>query len=220
MTGRLAQFSLPPLPAPDTWQASWNLSPGQQVLIVRRQKGRSECVQVFWKLTPGWMRELDKAPFAVSAEQLLDGPRFSQPLAQRRCLLPVDGYYVWHQRGQRKQPWYLRRRTGGLALAGLWERYQLDDGKYWDSCALITVPAKGLPGQLGARMPASLNPGEQAIWLADATATSALLPLLLNANGQVEIAHPVNPAMSNPGLQGPGCCAPSGRSISLDQTLN
>ncbi|SDU13017.1 SOS response-associated peptidase [Halopseudomonas salegens] len=215
MSGRLAQFNPPLADPPTDWQPSWNLSPGQPILILRRTERQLECARVLWKLTPGWMRELDKAPFNVRAEWLLDKAQFSQPLAQRRCLLPIDGYYLWHQRGSRKQPWYLRRQSGGLAVAGLWERYQLDDGQFWDSCALISVPAKGLARQLGERMPATLNRGEQAIWLADATAFSALQPLLLNAASQVELIHPVNPAMSNPGLQGPTCCAPSGRSQSL-----
>lgn len=215
MSGRLAQFNPPLTDPPAEWQPSWNISPGQQLLILRRNQRQLECVRVLWKLTPGWMRELDKAPFNVRAEHLLDKPQFSQPLTQRRCLLPVDGYYLWQQRGSRKQPWYLRRQNGGLAIAGLWERYQLDDGQFWDSCALISVPAKGLAAKLGKRMPATLNSGEQAIWLAQATAVSALQPLLLNAAGQVELIHPVNPAMSNPSLQGPTCCAPSGRSLKL-----
>ena len=94
-----------------------------------------------------------------------------------------------------------------------WERYSLDDGSYWDSCALITVPAKGLPARLGERMPVTLNSGEQAIWLAAATAASHLQPLLFNANSQVSMMHPVNPAMSSPATQGAQCCTPSGKII-------
>ncbi|PAU87733.1 hypothetical protein CK507_09280 [Pseudomonas sp. WN033] len=210
MSGRLAQFNAPHRTPPADWQPSWNLAPGQRLLILRKTDNRLECVQTLWNLTPGWLRDLSRAPFSAQAEYLHDKPMFRQALAQRRCLIPVDGYFLWHSQGGRKQPWYLRRREGGLALAGLWERYSLDDGSYWDSCALITVPAKGLSSRLAERMPVSLNQAEQSLWLANATATEALQPLLLNADSRVELMHPVTPAMSSPQTQGPICCTPTG----------
>lgn len=213
MSGRLAQFTAPTSSVPVGWQPCWNLAPGKPVLILRKAEGQLECAQVLWNLTPGWLRQLDRAAFSAKAEYLHEKPMFGQALAQRRCLIPVDGFFVWQAQGKRKQPWYLRGQKGGLALAGLWERYSLDDGSYWDSCALITVPAKGLPARLGERMPVTFNSGEQAIWLAAATAASHLQPLLLNASSQVGMMHPVNPAMSSPATQGAQCCTPSGKPI-------
>ncbi|MFN3580017.1 MAG: SOS response-associated peptidase [Pseudomonas sp.] len=214
MSGRLAQFTPPTAVTPQGWQPCWNLAPGKQLLILRKNTGALECSSVLWNLTPGWLKQLDRAAFSAQAETLHEKPLFAQALAQRRCLIPVDGFFVWQVQGKRKQPWYLRRQQGGLALAGIWERYTLDNGAYWDSCALITVPAKGLPARLSARMPVTLNTGEQAIWLATATATSSLQPLLFNAASQVQLMHPVNPAMSSPTTQGAQCCTPSGRLIS------
>lgn len=213
MSGRLAQFSAPAPILPAGWQPCWNLAPGKQLLILRKTEGRLECASVLWNLTPTWLRQLDRAAFSAKAEHLHEKPMFGQALAQRRCLIPADGFFVWQTQGKRKQPWYLRSQKGGLALAGLWERYSLDDGSYWDSCALITVPAKGLPARLGERMPVTFNSGEQAIWLATATAASQLQPLLLNASSQVSLMHPVNPAMSSPDTQGAQCCTPSGKVI-------
>jgi putative SOS response-associated peptidase YedK len=210
MTGRLAQFSAPAPALPPGWTPSWNLSPGQQVLILRKPDRSVECVQVLWKLTPGWLKDLSRAPFSIQAETLHEKPMYRQPLVSRRCIIPVDGFYLWQQQGQRKQPWYLRRREGGLALAGIWERYSLEDGSAWDSCALITAPATGLAARLGERMPVSLNAAEQAIWLASATAPLALQPLLLNAASKVQMMYPVSSAVSNAATRGAHCCTPSG----------
>ncbi|MEH6567054.1 MAG: SOS response-associated peptidase [Halopseudomonas sp.] len=216
MSGRLAQFTAPHPSTPPDWQPDWNLAPGARVLILRKQQGRLDAATVLWNLTPGWLKDLSRASFNARAELLHEKPMFKQALAQRRCLIPVNGYYLWKSNGTRKHPWYLRRREGGLALAGIWERYQLDDGQYWDSCALITVPAKGLPAKLAERMPVTFNSGEQAIWLAEATPVAALQPLLLNAEAQVEMIHPVATAVSSPATKGPHCCNPSGPI----QTLN
>ncbi len=216
MSGRLAQFSAPLANMPEGWRPSWNLAPGKRALILRKVDNRLECVQVLWKLTPSWLRDMSRAPFSAQAEFLHDKPMFREPLVQRRCLIPVDGFYVWRQQGQRKQPWYLRSEHQGLALAGLWERYTLDDNTSWDSCVLITAPAKGLPAQLGERMPVTLNPAEQAIWLAAATAPSALQPLLLNAESRVQLMYPINPAVSDPANDGPQSCSPTGHPIRLE----
>lgn len=213
MTGRLAQFTAPTATPPPGWKPNWNLAPGQPLLILRKGEQGSECVQVLWRLTPGWLKDLSRAPFSVQAETLHDKPMYRQPLVERRCLIPVDGFYLWQQQGQRKQPWYLRRREGGLLLAGLWERYALDDGTLWDSYALITAPAKGLAARLAERMPVSLNSAEQAIWLASATAPGALQPLLLNATSRVQLMHPVSPSMSSTATRGAHCCTPTGHLI-------
>lgn len=215
MSGRLAQFRAPLPEVPEHWQPSWNLSPGQQLLILRKIDKRVECARVLWNLTPGWLKDLSRAPFTAKAEFLHDKAMFREPLVQRRCLIPVEGYYVWQQQGRRKQPWYLRREQDSLALAGLWDRYQLEDGTFWDSCVLITAPAKGLPARLTDRMPVALNQAEQAIWLAHATAPRALQPLLLNAEPQVQLMYPVNPAVSNPATQGPHCTSPAGHPVRL-----
>jgi putative SOS response-associated peptidase YedK len=201
---------------PANWQPQWNLPPGRQILILRKEQGKLECASVLWNLTPGWLKDLSRAAFSARAESLQERAMFKQALHQRRCLIPVDGYFLWKVDGKRKHPWYLRRRSGGLALAGLWERYTLDDGLYWDSCALITAPASGLPGTLSDRMPVALTTAQQAIWLAAATPPSALLPLLLNATAQIEMIHPVTTAVSSPATLGPHCCNPSG----AIQTLN
>lgn len=216
MSGRLAQFSAPIKDPPTEWKPQWNLAPGQRVLILRKHAGSIECASVLWNLTPTWLRQLDRAAFSAQAEYLHEKPMFGQALAQRRCIIPVDGFFIWYAQGKRKQPWYLRRHQGGLAIAGLWERYSLADGSFWDSCALVTAPAKDLPARLSPRMPVTFNAAEQAIWLASATAVSALQPLLLNAASQVSMMHPVNPSMSSPATLGAQCCAPSGRAITLE----
>lgn len=216
MSGRIAQFTPPVEDLPTDWKPQWNLAPGQRALILRKLAGKIECASVLWNLTPTWLRQLDRAAFSAQVEYLHEKPMFAQAMAQRRCIIPVDGFFIWHAQGKRKQPWYLRRHQGGLAVAGLWERYSLEDGSFWDSCALVTAPAKGLPARLAPRMPVTLNNAEQAIWLASASAVSSLQPLLLNAESKVTMMHPVNPAMSSPATLGAQCCTPTGRAVILD----
>ena len=107
MSGRLAQFSPPHSDLPADWKPNWNLAPGKPLLILRKQAGQIECVKALWNLTPSWLTDLSRASFSARAEYLHEKPMFRQAFAQRRCLIPVDGYFLWLQQGARKQPWYL-----------------------------------------------------------------------------------------------------------------
>jgi len=47
---------------------------------------------------------------------------------QRRCLLPVDGWFEWQQSGRRKLPYFLTLNNASpLSFAALWERWDHGD---------------------------------------------------------------------------------------------
>ena len=48
---------------------------------------------------------------------------------ERRCRLPVDGWFEWQQRGSGKQPYYLTLKDSSpLSLAALWKRWDQGGG--------------------------------------------------------------------------------------------
>jgi putative SOS response-associated peptidase YedK len=67
----------------------------------------------------------------------------------RRCLIPADGFYEWKPLDRGKQPHYIRMRDGEVfAFAGLWERWQGEEGKLIESCAALSGGADDrLPDQ-------------------------------------------------------------------------
>ncbi len=51
-------------------------------------------------------------------------------MKRRRCLIPADGFYEWKAVGARKQPFFVRAKSGGpLAFAGLWETWTGPNGE-------------------------------------------------------------------------------------------
>ena len=45
-------------------------------------------------------------------------------MKRRRCLFPADGFYEWKREGERKQPYFVRLKSGEpMAFAGLWESW-------------------------------------------------------------------------------------------------
>jgi putative SOS response-associated peptidase YedK len=93
-------------------------------------------------------------------------PAFREAFAQRRCLIPADGFYEWAKRGGVKQPYWIHPADGGLwAFAGLWERWRSPEGERVLSCTIVTTAANGYVATLHDRMPVVIGPGDYEKWL-------------------------------------------------------
>lgn len=50
-------------------------------------------------------------------------PAFRSSFRPRRCLILADGFYGWQARAGKKQPYYIRLKSGQpFGIAGLWDR--------------------------------------------------------------------------------------------------
>jgi putative SOS response-associated peptidase YedK len=80
---------------------------------------------------PFWAKDI-KVGFAninARAEGIETKPAFREAFRQRRCLVPVDGFYEWKKIGTGKQPYAIALADRGLmALAGLWENWRSPAG--------------------------------------------------------------------------------------------
>src|ERR1700728_3445734 len=77
---------------------------------------------VRWGLVPFWAKDVKIGSRMLNARAgtVAEKPAFRRAFAQRRCLLPADGYYEWQQVEGGKQPIYISRADGrSLAFAGL-----------------------------------------------------------------------------------------------------
>ena len=94
---------------------------------------------------------------------------FGDAYAQRRCIVPVDGFFEWRAiKGARaKQPYAIAMKDGSpFGLAGLWENWRNPTTGEWErTFAIITVPSNELVGQIHHRMPAILEPSGYDRWL-------------------------------------------------------
>jgi putative SOS response-associated peptidase YedK len=64
-------------------------------------------------------------------------PAFRDSLANRRCLVPADGFYEWQRKGKAKQPYCFEVNDGELfAFAGLWDRWKDASGQHTDTHCL------------------------------------------------------------------------------------
>lgn len=153
----------------------FNVAPTQPIPVVILENGAQRFRLMRWGLIPAWVRDPRQFALVINAraETVLDKPAFKNAMRRRRCLLPADGYYEWHQSEGRKRPFFIRPRDGGLiAFAGLSETWVGPNGEELDTVAIVTTAALGGLAALHARVPVTIAPGDYARWL-DGDATDA-----------------------------------------------
>jgi putative SOS response-associated peptidase YedK len=151
-----------------------------------------------WGLVPQWATDpsIGGRMFNARSETVAGKPSFRAAFRNRRCLVPVDGFYEWSpaSTGSPKQPWFVRRADGApLAMAGLWEAWTDGEGSVLRTCTILTVEANADLAPIHHRMPALLPPGDWAGWLDPSTCdASALESLLVPAPAGLLERHPVD----------------------------
>ena len=101
-------------------------------------------------------------------------------MKRRRCLIPADGFYEWKAAGPRKQPFYVRAKSGlPLAFAGLWETWTGPNGEEMETAAIVTTRANRTLAPIHERMPVVVPPEAFDLWLGcanvDAETAAALI---------------------------------------------
>jgi putative SOS response-associated peptidase YedK len=178
----------------------YNIAPTQPIGIVRLVEGKRQFALVRWGLLPSWVKDPKRFSLLVNArgESLADKPAFKAAMKYRRCLVPADGFYEWKAIGTRKQPYYVRAKSGEpLAFAGLWETWTGPNGEEMETAAIVTTRANRTLAGIHGRMPVVVPPEAFNLWLdsvnVDAeTVASLVVPAAENLLEAYEVSTAVN----------------------------
>jgi len=177
----------------------YNVAPTQPVAIVRMVEGEREFALVRWGLIPAWVKDPRGFSLLINArgESVLDKPAFRNAMKRRRCLFPADGFYEWKREGDRKQPYFVRLKSGQpMALAGLWETWSGPNGEELETAAIVTTAASRSIAHIHDRMPVVVAPEAFDFWLdpnVDAqTAAAVIAPAPDAALEAYEVSSAVN----------------------------
>ena len=189
----------------------FNVAPTQNVLAVREFAEGREATFLKWGLVPHWAKDPAVGNKLINArsETVTEKPSFREAFARRRCLVPLDGFYEWARRGDRKRPFYFHVRDGEpFAVAGLWESWEGGGGSL-ETVTLLTTEANGLLTPYHDRMPVILRPEDYDLWLdADVRSADLLRPLLRPYPEAMMGAYAVSPFVNSPSNDGPRCVEP------------
>jgi len=194
------------------WAARWNVAPTQEVATIRQD--RKEPKRIFklmrWGLIPYWAKDSSFRGSTINAvsETAAEKPAFREPLSRRRCLIPADGFYEWKRTGLKtKQPYNIGMADDGLfAFAGLWDRWNAQDGNVIESCTILTTAANALLKAIHNRMPVILKPDDYDRWLDPGiTNPTRVADLLRPFDPRLMRVFPVSTAVNRVENDGPEC---------------
>ena len=202
------------LDEPPALPPRFNVAPGQDVATVwQTPEGRRELRPRRWGLVPHWARDAKIGSRLINAraETAAEKPAFRTALRQRRCLVPADGFYEWGAGGAGdRQPYYLSLPAREpFGIAGLFERWQAEDGSQLESCVLLTVPANERIRPLHDRMPAILRREDYPLWLDPAERDAKRVQALLApwTGSELEL-RAVSRRVNRPANDDPRCIEP------------
>jgi putative SOS response-associated peptidase YedK len=148
----------------------WNISRGQAAgVMVGGEDGLGLQVMA-WGLVPSW-EPLPETRYSTQTARLDRAPRsrlYRRAWQQRRCAVPMNGYFKWSREQRPHRPWFIQARDGvPLFAAALWERWHDDElGLEHHSFAILTQPNPTIPAPLTADGPLFLAPRRVFDWIA------------------------------------------------------
>jgi len=188
----------------------YNIAPSEPVLAVRAHKGKPEAVVLKWGLVrPG--SESVKAPINLRMESATRGA-MRGTLKQRRCILPLTGFYEWRRAGKARQAFNVRRKDHKLfGVAGLWDRLESGDQPPLESCLVLTTAANEVVKAIHDRMPLILDPSFYPTWLdtEDGRDPDELLLRLPLLREDLLESYPVSRLVNRAGVEDPRCLEPA-----------
>lgn len=188
----------------------YNVAPTQSVLVVR-EPGERETAFLKWGLVPRWAKDpsIGNKLINARAETVTEKPSFREAFSRRRCLIPMEGFFEWSRRGDRKRPFYFHMKDGEpFAVAGLWEVWE-GVGGLLETCTLLTTEANEILAPYHDRMPVILRPEDYDLWLdADVRRSESLLSLLRPYSGEAMSTYAVSPAVNSPSNDSARCVEP------------
>jgi putative SOS response-associated peptidase YedK len=177
-------------------------------------------VPMRWWLTPHWAKQpaTSYSMFNARSETVAQSRAFREPFRQRRCLVPVSGFYEWQRAAAAgKQPYYLRPlEQPGLLIAGIWDRWRDPDGDTeLLSFAILTTAAHPGIEFVHDRQPVLLSAADAGRWL-DLSLTEEQLRPLLGARLPVALeVVPVSTWVNSARHKGPRCIEPIGAPVAV-----
>lgn len=170
-------LSLPPKDS-SNFQVCHNIMPGEQVPIIHCMEEKVRISLMEWGLIPRLHSLENKIKFVnAEVEHIDNNPFFRHLIDQRRCLVPMSGFYEWDCKTVPHQPYYFYLPYRELfTIAGLWDIARVENEDVY-TFTILTREASPSVRSVHSRMPVVVTPANHQRWLEDPTFdVASLLP--------------------------------------------
>jgi putative SOS response-associated peptidase YedK len=189
---------------------SYNVAPGQTAGIIINRND-NVYLQHRWGLGPSWAKDpkIGNRMINARSETVAQKPSFKAAFKNRRCLVPVDGFFEWKHAERYKLPYFIHHRSQRpFSLAGLWETWKNPEGSPLCTFTIITTDANTALRTLHDRMPVVIPPEKRRLWLDPAADTHELSALLRPCDSSELLFYEVSRMVNSPNNNSPQCIVP------------
>ena len=149
----------------------YNGAPSQELLVIREnhETGQRSLDLLRWGLIPHGCQDPagGRKSINAKAETVARLPTFRHGYARRRCIVPVDGFFEWHETREGRRPYAVAMGDGSpFAIGGLRENWRSPiTGDWVRTFCIITTPANVIVSRIHGRMPLILARADLDRWL-------------------------------------------------------
>ena len=197
----------PIVAGPATVLPDYNIAPTRKLPILCLAEGSLGFRSMRWGLVPGWAKSVKDADkysmINAKAEEIAEKRSYKAAFQQRRCIVPLSGFFEWKGEKKEKIPFAISGRDQPiLSLAGIWEQWSGSSSEdLVESFAIVTRSANEFMANIHARMPVILTADQEQSWLDNATGRSELDSIMLGDTSQEltawQVSSEVNSVRNN-----------------------
>jgi putative SOS response-associated peptidase YedK len=121
-----------------------------------------------WGLIPEWSPEFKMKFSTINArsEGVFESRLYKKPILQRRCIIPVSGFFEWKKEDSAKRPFKIFMKEWPiLPLAGIWTSWRAETPEEQRSFSIMTTAANSFMQKIHDRMPVILDKKQCEEWL-------------------------------------------------------
>jgi len=149
----------------DIPEINYNIAPTQPAYIVTGSEEKN-IVVMKWGLIPFWAKdeEFGLKTFNSRSETIGEKKAFAYSFKNKRCVIPMSGFYEWKKTADRKIPFYIHLKDDILAVAGIFDHWKNPSGQIIKSFSIVTTKASDFIDPIHNRMPVILRQDQIDIW--------------------------------------------------------
>ena len=180
----------------------YNIAPTLNIAIYTNTK---VYTYAHFGLIPSWASKRSSMQINARSESVFEKSSFKEAYRQRRCLIPVNGYFEWKKDAlsKKNKPHFIVSASGDyFVFAGIYESwYDNTLGETLLTCALLTTEPNEKIATLHDRMPVILESHQWELWLDSRSSYSDLntlfTPLQSDKIRYTQVSELVNSVKNN-----------------------
>lgn len=182
---------------PGPFHVRHNIAPTQPILFIHQTDRGRVCNVGPWGIRPS--RKPTQTLINARFETVFTSRAFAKSARERRCIVPVSGFYEWQAVGKLKQPWHIWLKSGDpIAFAGF-------TNEAGEVCTMTTEPSAEI-ATIHDRMPVILSRPTWENYLdPEMTDPHTIEPLLLPLPDGSLTMQAVSKVVSNARNETPDC---------------